>query len=464
MTDQASAATTTRKAGRSYWLRSGFYTLMEKGAVLFFSLATFMLFSRVLSTTDFAAYNLFILIVYILENARVGLIMNGLIRYLTIHRDDPRIYGIISTASFVLNAAFTLLICLIIWGLEAWVGRSYQLPQLTGMLEVYLGTAVLMTFLIHFNYVQQANLEFRGIFWSSLFLRLPALCWAVTCLFTGQKIDLISLSYWMLIGTGIGMAMSWFFARPYLKHAYTIDLKWMSNLFAFGKFGFGTNLSTMMYKNLDKLVLGQILGPVAFALYDVAGKVTTMVEAPSFSIAQVVFPQSAVRMETEGKAGVKWLYERSVAAILAIILPLLLICLLFAEPIVLLLASNQYAESANLLRLTAFFGLFMPFAVQFGTMLDSTGRPGLNFVYTFFTAVLNLGLSYFLVKNIGLYGAAIATLAGYTISFFLMQHVLKREYGIRWQQVFRHLPDMYRMGWEVVREKILNNRHNKKYP
>jgi O-antigen/teichoic acid export membrane protein len=388
--------------------------------------------------------------------------MNGLIRYLTIHRDDPRTYSIISTASFVLNAAFTLLICLVIWGLEAWVGRSYQLPQLTGMLEVYLVTAVLMTFLIHFNFVQQANLEFRGIFWSSLFLRFPALCWAVMCLFTGQKIDLIGLVYWMLIGTGIGAVVSWLFARPYLRHAYSIDFEWIKKLFAFGKFGFGTNLSTMFYKNLDKLVLGQILWPMAFALYDVAGKVTTMVEAPSFSIAQVVFPQSTARMETEGKAGVKWLYERSVAAILAIILPLLLACLLFAEPIVLLLASKQYAESANLLRLTAFFGLFMPFAVQFGTVLDSTGRPGLNFIYTFFTAVLNLVLSYFLVKNIGLFGAAIATLIGYTISFFLMQQVLKREYGIRWQQVFRHLPDMYRMGWELIQEKIFKNRPDKK--
>jgi O-antigen/teichoic acid export membrane protein len=102
------------------------------------------------------------------------------------------------------------------------------------------------------------------------------------------------------------------------------------------------------------------------------------------------------------------------------------------------------------LRLTAFFGLFLPFAVQFGTILDSTGRPATNFGYTAFTAALNAVLSYALVWQIGLLGAALATLTGYVVSFFLMQRLLYRDYGIQAWNAFRYIPEFYRMGWQLL--------------
>jgi len=217
----------------------------------------------------------------------------------------------------------------------------------------------------------------------------------------------------------------------------------------------GTNLSTMFYKNIDKLTLGSMLGPAAFAAYDAAGKITQMIETPSFSIAAIVFPQSARKMDTEGPEGVRRLYERSVGAVLALILPFVVLSVLFAQPIIWLFAGSAYAESANVLRLTAFFGLFLPFAVQCGTVLDATGRPALNFAYTLFTAVLNLGLSYLFVARLGLMGAAWATLCGYAVSFALQQYRLARDYGVRWWRAFTYVPAFYRMGVDVLKNRML---------
>jgi O-antigen/teichoic acid export membrane protein len=210
----------------------------------------------------------------------------------------------------------------------------------------------------------------------------------------------------------------------------------------------------MFYKSIDKLTLGHLAGPAAFAVYDAAAKVTQLIETPSFSMAAVVFPQSARRMELEGPAGVSYLYERSVGAILAIILPFLAGVLLFAEPVIWMFAGPKYMESANLLRLTAFFGLFLPFAVQSGTILDSTGKPALNFTITLFTALLNLGLSYLFVREFGMFGAALATLTGYFISFILMQRILSRQYGIRWYKAFSHITGFYVLAYEIIRTKL----------
>ncbi|MFN4256742.1 MAG: flippase [Saprospiraceae bacterium] len=438
----------------NYWVRSGLLTLLEKGSGLVFALGTAVMLLRGLTKADFAAWGVFLIFTYFLEMGRSGLIQNGLVRFLSTQKDNSAVYARITTASLALNFLFSIVSNFLLWlGLD-WICQHYQVPQLVAVLPVYFITNFVMAVFYHCNFVQQANFEFRGIFWSTFFFRGSLFAWVLFCWLTGAEIQLPHLAWAMLAGAFLGTMASWFFARPFLNHAKTIDFQWVGRLVGFGKYVLGTNLSTMFYKNIDKLTLGSLLGPAAFAVYDAAGKITQLVEVPSFSIAAVVFPQSAARMETEGKAGVKSLYERSVAAILALILPFVVLVLLFAEPIVWLFAGEQYMDSAGVLRLTAFFGLFMPFAVQFGTILDSTGRPATNFLYTFFTAFLNLGLSYLFIQKFGLFGAAFATLAGYSVSFVLMQRLLHKDFGINALNVFRHIPDFYITGFNLVRKKL----------
>lgn len=439
----------------NYWLRSGFFTLLEKGTGLVFSLGTAMLLLRMLSKEIFAAWGIFMIIGYFVEMGRSGLIQNGLVRALAQHKNDPAQYAAISTASFVLNVAFSLLTNVLLWLGTEWLAQQYQVPQLRLLLPFYFATNAVMALYTHCAFVQQANFEFRGIFWGTFFYRGMLFAWIAVCWLGSRPIALEQLALAMLLGACIGTLAAWRYARAFLSYSLRIDLQWIKELLGYGKYVLGTNLSTMFYKNIDKLSLGQWLGPAAFAVYDAAGKVTQMVEAPSFSIAAVVFPKSAERMALEGAQGIRSLYERSVAAILAIILPFLLAVLLFATPIIRVFAGAQYADSADILRLTAFFGLFLPFAVQFGTVMDSTGKPGLNFACTLFTALLNGVLSYVFVRQFGLFGAAFATLTGYAISFVLMQYFLYKYFKINALHAFRHIPAFYRTLWLLLKSKVM---------
>ena len=436
------------------WVRSGSLTLLEKGCGLVFSLGTLMLLSRAVTKETFATWGLFLLVTYFIEVARNGLIMNGLVRYLTVHRDQRATYVAIASSSLALNLGFSITTNALLWLGSDWLAQTYQAPQLKEVLPIYFVANLLTAFLFHFNFVQQANFEFRGIFWSTFFYRGALLFWVATCRFMSWPVQLHQLAASLLTGALMGASGSWFYARRFMEHRFQLSFQWIKRLVSFGKFVLGTNMSTMFYKSFDKLALGQLLGPAAFALYDVAGKVTQMVEAPSFSIATVVFPQSADRMVREGAAGVKRLYERSVGAVLAVILPFLIAIVLFAEPVVRLLAGEQYLESANILRITAFLGLFMPYAVQFGTILDSTGRPATNFAFTLLTAGMNFILSFTFVWKFGLYGAPVATLTGYALSFVLMQRLLRRDFGVVWWEAFRYVPEVYRIGWKVFRLKL----------
>ncbi|MBC7778365.1 MAG: flippase [Phycisphaerae bacterium] len=439
----------------NYWLRSGLLSLSEKMAAMAFNLGTAMLLLRLLTKEAFAAWGIFILVTYFVEMGRSGLLQNGLVRALATRRDNATEQANIITAALFLNITYSILSNLIIWLCADWICQQYQVPLLAEMLPVYFLTNFLMAFCTHSNFVQQANFEFRGVFWTSVFYRGIPSAWVFWCWTVGNTVILWQFSVAVFAGVFLAALAAWWYARPYLFLAKRLDLKWFMNLASYGKFVLGTNLSTMFYKNIDKLALGQMLGPAAFAVYDAAGRVTQLVEAPAFSIAAVVFPKSAEKMALEGHAGVKKMYERSVGATLAVILPFVVFVLVFAEPIIRIFAGSQYMESANVLRLTAFFGLFMPFAVQFGTVLDSTGKPGVNLAYTFFTALLNLALSYLLIQKFGLFGAAYATLVGYALSFILMQNYLLKEFKINALRAFLHLPEFYRMGWEMLKKRSL---------
>jgi len=447
-------ATASPASGRHYWLRSGLLTLLEKGLGLVFSLGTSVLLYRLISQQRLGTWEIFLIVTYFLEMGRLGLIQNGLVRFLSVNRQHSSQYPAIVTSSLVINLGFSLVSNGVLWLLIGWLSRSYQAPELSIVLPVYFVTNFVMAWLYHCNFVQQANLEFRGIFWSTFFFRGSLFGWVLFCKMSGFPIQLWQLAMASLAGAFLGALFAWRYAAPYLRHAARVDWEWIKKLLAFGKYVFGTNMSTIFYKNIDKLILGRLLDPAAIAVYGVAGRITQMVEMPSFSIASVVFPQSASRLENDGVAGIKWLYERSVGAILAIVLPFIVLVWLFAEPVVWAFAGDKYLQSANLLRLTALFGLFLPFAVQFGTILDSTGRPAVNFAYTLFTAFLNLVLSYVFVQQFGLFGAAFATLTGYAVSFVLMQRLLRRDFNIRWWAAFAYLPEFYQLSFYLLKNRL----------
>ncbi len=140
----------------------------------------------------------------------------------------------------------------------------------------------------------------------------------------------------------------------------------------------------------------------------------------------------------------------SVGAILAFILPAIVVVWMFPEFIILLIAGEQYLDAVPVLKLSMLYGLFIRFVVQFGTILDSSGRPLVNFYFTLLVAGLNVFFNYLGIKYFGLIGAVYGTLLTYTITFGLMQATLYRLFRVKTYQVFRQLLVFYHRLFKVV--------------
>ncbi len=437
----------------AYWLKSGFFTLSEKAASLLFGFGGFILLVRVLPDKEtYGAWVLFLSIVSVIEVGRIGLLQNALVKFLSVGSGDE--VGRITTASFVLNGLLTAFIVLVCLGLSPLAAKLFETTELANLLKIYCFTTVALIPFYQCNYIQQANLDFKGIFWSNV-VKGGILFFFILYLFIEKiEVHLSALAYAQVLAAVVSSVVSWMFARRYAQFSKRIDWDWVRRLFAYGKFVFGTNISTQLYKTVDKLLLGSLPGggKAAVAVYDAAIRISNLTDVPTASMASMLFPQSSRRMQ-EGNEAVKQLYEKAVGAIMAFMLPCIAMVLLFADWLIFLTAGQEYAEASNLLRITILFGLFLPYAVQFGTVLDSTGKPQVNLAYTLFSLVLTGLLNLLLIPRMGAMGAALGTLTAYAITFVLMQLYLHKTLKVNPLNAFRYMVEFYIKLYYFVLQK-----------
>jgi len=252
-----------------------------------------------------------------------------------------------------------------------------------------------------------------------------------------------------------GAAVSFFFARSYLFIDTKIDWTWVTKLFHYGKYVFGTNISSSFFKTSDQMILGWLLGPIAVGGYNAAARVSNFFEVPVTSIAAIVFPQSARRIHEQGPSAAKHLYEKSVAVMLAIILPAILFVVLFPKFVLLVLADRKYLSVALVLQLIVLQSLFLPFLRQFGTILDSVGKPHINFYFILANALLNIIVNYFMIKLFGLEGAAFGSLAVYIICTGFVGYYMKMHYHISFGKTIRNTLEFYPEIAQTLQTKLL---------
>jgi lipopolysaccharide exporter len=448
----------------NYWLKSGFYALLNQLTQLIFSLGTVAIIWRALDEKACGVWVLYLTITAFIEVGRTGLLQNGLMRFLA--QTPPYEHAKINTASLFLNVclSFVFVLALVLGGTA--LGRFFESPQLVELLSIYAATTFVLSGLYQFNFIQQANLDFKGLFWSS-FVKNGLLFGYVLFLQLSHKtFNINNLAYCQLIAAVPATLVAYKFAKKYFSLSKKLDGHWVKQLFQYGKYTFGTNIATMTYKNVDKGLLGRFLLDKV-STYDLAIKINNMAEMPSMTLAAILFPQSAKRANTDGISGdnregaatAKYLYEKSVGVILSIIVPMVIFILLFADIIVTVIGSEKYANSAPVLRLTVFYGVFMAFAMQFGTILDSIGKPKLNFYITALSAVVNLSFNYVCIKAFGLYGAAYGSLLAMSLMFIVMQTILNRLLGVNVLNVFNYMIAFYKEIWAKIsvflREKRL---------
>ena len=96
----------------------------------------------------------------------------------------------------------------------------------------------------------------------------------------------------------------------------------------------------------------------------------------------------------------RYLYERSVGVMLAIVIPMAVVIFFLAGPIVLLIAGKEYLAAVPVLQVFAVMSVFKPFGRQGGTILDSMGYPKYNSLVILIGLVVNFFLNWLLMERL----------------------------------------------------------------
>ncbi|MFN8436823.1 MAG: oligosaccharide flippase family protein [Cytophagales bacterium] len=445
------------QGNKSYWLTSGIYTILQRFSTLVFNFGSTSLLYRIFSDNqdELGTWGLFLSVVSIIEVARSGLIQNAVVRHLSIAPKEE--HGNIISSSLILNILLSLLsIILLIAGSHFLSVFALKAPGLEILLYYYIITTLILLPFFQFQYIQQANLDFKGVFWG-MFCR-QGLFFIVILIFyiIGYKPTLLNLVHLQTTAALLGALVGYQFTKKFLVITTKINKEWVVKLFNFGKFGFITNLSSIVSGSIDQFMLSNLIGTTAVPQQRAALQVTNAVEVPTNAMADIVFPQSARRMHTDGKEAVKYLYEKSVGVILGIIVPFLTFVVLFPDFIIDIVTGGKvYHQAALILQIAAIYTAIIPFDRQAGVIFDSTGRQKMNFYLQIAAMFINFLTNLFFIKNFGIIGAAYGSLTTYVISFITKQLILRYLYGVEITSIFKQSLNFYADMYKLFCNKIL---------
>lgn len=432
----------------SFWLHSIFYTLLQRFSLFFFGAISSILLFRGLLNTENGVWSLYLMILMIFETVKQGLLRNPTIKFLGMAENAGKKEEVQFNALFI-NVFFTLIVLSLLLLFGSNFSQLLRAPEIQPLLT---WSIVMLLLLIPFNHCEvmlQAHYRFSSIFWA-YFIRQGFFFSGILVLyfFFRDHFSLINLMMLQIAALFLSSILMLYYSRDLLIRKMHLDRSLLIKMLHFGKYIFGTNLFFNLARSFDHFItastLDQVQGKTYVSYYNLISRINNLTDMPSLAAADVLFPKNVETMESEGIEKVKYYFERMIATVMAIILPISLIIFIFPKPLVYILGGSKYMEVAPILQLTILFSLSRPVGYLFGSTLDAIGKPKVNFLVNLAFMIFSLVVNFFALRHFGGIGAAYATMVNSVFSVILMILILRKYIDLDLKNVFRYWLNVYR--------------------
>jgi lipopolysaccharide exporter len=431
--------TTTNYSG---WLQLGFYGGLQRATVVVFGmLSTMVLAHKAIDPSDMGVWSLFLIIAAFVEIIRHGLVKNSVIKYLNSSGDQEK--NLVLSSALILNVAITVLLGILLIACAKPIVAYLKAPQLESMIYWYGFALISLIPFSQLEWIMLGRLQFKQLFWTYVVRQAVILTLQLGSVLIGLKVSLNMLVIFYATGIFLGAVSGFFFIRSTLNFQYIFSMEWIKRLWDFGKYAFGTGVSNLVFRSTDSFMVSNIIAStVIVAEQGIALRVFSLIDIPSQLIGDIIFPKSS-RVDPNNKEMLKNYYEKSVGATLSMIFPAILVVILIPKIPILFLAGPKYLGVIPYMRLLMFVSIFLTFLKQFGTIVDSTGQPRINFFITTGIALLNLASCFFFIKNFAFIGAAYGLIGTHIVAFIVTQLMLYKKYNIQFWNSFKYAFSFY---------------------
>lgn len=355
------------------------------------------LLARILSPAQFGVYGIALLAVAFLETITETGVNIILVQEQNIDENINSAWlvsivrGIIISFFLILTAPF--------------IARFFNAPDSTLLLYL-ISTVPLLRGFINPSVVKlqkelKFNIEFR--YKLSVFL-LDAVVAILASFVMRSPIGII---YGLIAGVLLEIILSYIIVRPLPRILF--NKQYINNLFHKGKWVTASGIFNYLFQNVDRIVVGRMLGTTPLGFYQMAYTLSTMpITEISDVFSRVTFP--VFTKIADDRARLKTAFIKTILTIGVITLPFSFILFFIPDKIVMIALGEKWISIVPLLKILAFFGMIRAISGSTSALFLAIGKQ--KYV-TIVTLIGIIGMALPLVPLVALYGTVGVALSAF---------------------------------------------------
>ena len=286
-----------------------------------------------------------------------------------------------------LNIFAGAVIFLLVWFLSPSAAAFYKEIRLTNLLRLTGVIFLIVPFGQQFQILLQKELKFNALAGIEIFSSVISTGTAVSTAFAGQGV--YSLVWGQLVGTlcrsSILIIVGWKNWRPSLG----FSLKDIRKYIEFGLYQMGERGINYFSWNLDKLLIGRLLGAEALGFYSVAYQLMLRpMQILNPVITKVAFPLFSKMQNDDSRLRNGYLQVIEVVALVS--MPVYFGMYAVSDSLVPVLLGQRWIEAVAIFNVLVILGMFYSLGNPIGSLLLSKGRADIGFWYNVFAVIITV--------------------------------------------------------------------------
>ena len=413
-----------------------FQSLIANGLMSVFGMITLSIVYRSLKVTDIGVYIFFLSIIGLIDNLRAGFLTVTIIKFFSGTSTER---GREVAGSAWLLSAIIAVIFFVVNIPTYFISKTVSDQGLALILKYFALISVVTLPCFMADCIVQAKKRFDRMLWLRIFNQ-GSYTLLVFTLASLHKLNLTTLLYTYiasnLFASIMVIVLRWTMMGTILKAKR--DTVW--ELFHFGKYSMGTNISSNLFGVTNTFIINFLIGPAALAMYNLGGKLMQIVEIPLLSFVTSGMPLLSSNYNNGEKAGMVYTLKKLVGMLTVVLIPVAIISLIFAEPIIHLLGGKNYVanEAPNLFRIFIVIALLYPADRFFAIGVDVIHRPKINFYKIIIMSLSNIAAIFIGVWIYhSIYSVAFASVIPIIVAIYMTYKPLNDYYNFNFLSIYK---------------------------
>ncbi|KDE60389.1 polysaccharide biosynthesis protein [Halostagnicola sp. A56] len=198
-----------------------------------------------------------------------------------------------------------------------------------------------------------------------------------------------------------------------------------------------TRSANVVDKQIDIVLVGFFLNPVAVAFYTLAKQLSDFLLAPAESLGFTISPNFGEQKVAGQLEEARRIYETALTNAMLLYVPAAVGLALVAEPLMTMVFGAEYAGAVPIVQVFSLFIVLQTITNLTSDSLDYLGRARSRAIAKGATSAANLLLNIALIPTIGVVGAAIATVATHTVYVLVNLYIVHSELTLHLESLAR---------------------------